>query len=47
MVMAMATVLMFPFWMGFELLVRRGGLAISTVWASLGRILILVLMGSA
>ena len=44
MVMAMATVLMFPFWMGFELLVRRGGLTISTVWASLGRILILVLM---
>ena len=30
--------------MSFELLVRRGGLAISTVWASLGRILILVLM---
>jgi dienelactone hydrolase len=44
MVMAMATVLMFPFWMGFELLVRRGGLAISTVWGSLGRILILVMM---
>ena len=44
MVMAMGAVLMFPFWMGFELLVRRGGLAISTVCASLGRILILVLM---
>jgi len=44
MVMAMATVLMFPFWHGFELLVRRGGLAISTVWGSLGRVLILVLM---
>ena len=43
-VMAMATVLMFPFWMGFEWLVRRGGTAMSTVWASLGRILILVLM---
>ena len=45
-VMAMATVLMFPFWMGFEWLVRRGGTAMSTmtatVWASLGRILILV-----
>ncbi len=44
MVMAMASVLSFPFWMGFELLVRRGGLAISTVWAALGRILIVVLM---
>ncbi|MGB9380884.1 alpha/beta hydrolase [Candidatus Binatus sp.] len=44
MVMAMATVLMFPFWMGFEWLVRRGGTAMSTVWASLGRVLILVLM---
>ena len=44
-VMAMATVLTFPFWIGFELLVRRGGVAISTLWASLGRILILVMMG--
>jgi dienelactone hydrolase len=44
-VMAMATVLTFPFWMSFEWLVRRGGLAISTVQASLGRILMLVLMG--
>ncbi len=44
MVMAMASVLLFPFWMSFELLVRRGGLVISTVWASLGRALILVLM---
>jgi len=43
-VMAMGTVLMFPFWMGFELLVRRGGLAASTMWAVLGRILIVVLM---
>jgi dienelactone hydrolase len=45
MVMGMETVLTFPFWMSFEWLVRRGGLAISTVQASLGRILILVLMG--
>ena len=45
MVMAMATVLTFPFWIGFELLVRRGGVAISTLWASLGRVLILVMMG--
>ncbi|MGC2494529.1 hypothetical protein [Candidatus Binatus sp.] len=44
MVMAMATVLLFPFWISFEWLVRRGGLTISTVQASLGRILILVLM---
>ena len=44
MVMALATVLLFPFWMGFELLVRRGGTAISTLWAALGRILIVVLM---
>jgi len=44
MVMAMGAVLMFPFWIGFELLVRRGGLAMSTMWASLGRILILVMM---
>jgi len=44
MAMAMGAVLMFPFWMSFELLVRRGGLAMSTVWASIGRILILVLM---
>ena len=43
-VMAMATVLLFPFWFSFEWLVRRGGLTISTVQASLGRILILVLM---
>jgi alpha/beta superfamily hydrolase len=44
MVMAMGAVLMFPFWIGFEVLVRRGGVAISTMWASLGRILILVMM---
>ncbi len=34
MVMAMGAVLMFPFWMSFELLVRRGSLTMSTVWAS-------------
>lgn len=43
MVMAMAAVLIFPFWMGFELLVRRGSVVSSTVWAILGRALILVL----
>lgn len=46
MVMAMAAVLMFPFWMCFELLVRRGGLVISTVWAALGRALIVVLLAA-
>ena len=44
MIMAMAAVLLFPFWMGFELLVRRGGMVISTVWAVIGRALILILM---
>jgi len=44
MVMAMASVLLFPFWLSFELLVRRGGLVISTVWALLGRALIVVSM---
>jgi dienelactone hydrolase len=44
MAMAMGVVLMFPFWIGFELLVRRGGLAISTMWGSIGRILIVVLI---
>ena len=43
MVMAMAAVLTFPFWMGFELLVRRGGLIRSTLWAIAGRVLILIL----
>jgi hypothetical protein len=42
--MAIGAVLMFPFWIGFELLVRRGGLAVSTMWASFSRVLILVLM---
>ena len=46
MVMAMASVILFPFWMGFELLLRRGGPAISTAWAVLGRILIVVLMAA-
>jgi len=45
MVLVIAAILTFPFWMGFELLVRRGGVAISTVWGSLGRIVILVLTG--
>jgi hypothetical protein len=44
MVMAMAAMLIFPFWMGFELLVRRGGVVSSTMWAIAGRALILMLM---
>jgi dienelactone hydrolase len=39
-----AMVLLFPFWGGFELLVRRGSLVTSTVVASIGRLLILILM---
>ena len=42
--MAMAAVLLLPFWAGFELLVRRGGTAASTGWAIVGRLLILIMM---
>jgi hypothetical protein len=41
---ALGSALIYPFWLGFELLVRRGGVAISTVMAALGRILILLLV---
>jgi hypothetical protein len=44
MVMTMATMLLCPFWLGFEWLVRRGGWGISTMWAVFGRILIVILM---
>jgi dienelactone hydrolase len=40
----LATLLIMPFWFGFELLVRRGGLAISTTQAVVGRIVIVLLM---
>jgi dienelactone hydrolase len=43
MVLAMAAVLTIPFWMSFELLVRRGSTTKSTVIASLGRVTILAL----
>ena len=33
MVLAMGTALLFPFWMGFEFILRRGGLAFSNYWA--------------
>ena len=44
MVLAMGSVLLFPFWMGFEFILRRGGLAFSTFIASVGRVIILVLL---
>lgn len=34
----------FPFWLGFEFLVRRGGIVISTVLGSIGRIVIILLL---
>jgi dienelactone hydrolase len=40
----LATLISLPFWFGFELLVRRGALAISTTQAAVGRIVILLLM---
>ncbi|HYL59210.1 MAG TPA: alpha/beta fold hydrolase [Candidatus Acidoferrales bacterium] len=43
MVLAMAAALTLPFWMSFELLVRRGSTARSTVVATIGRALILAL----
>jgi hypothetical protein len=41
---ALVAVLQLPFWIAFEFLVRRGGVVISTVTASIGRALIVVLM---
>jgi dienelactone hydrolase len=41
----LGTLLVFPFWYSFELLVRRGGLLISTVLGFAGRATIIVLMG--
>jgi pimeloyl-ACP methyl ester carboxylesterase len=43
MVLAMAAVLTIPFWMSFELLVRRGSTARSTVIATIGRAMIVAL----
>jgi dienelactone hydrolase len=40
----LATLISLPFWFGFELLVRRGGLAIATTQAAVGRIAIVLLM---
>ncbi|MGO9449823.1 MAG: dienelactone hydrolase family protein [Candidatus Binataceae bacterium] len=39
-----AAAMMLPFWLGFEFLVRRGGMLMSTVLGSLGRVIIIVLL---
>jgi len=39
-----AAAMTLPFWLGFEFLVRRGGVVMSTVLGSLGRAVILVLL---
>jgi dienelactone hydrolase len=41
---ALIALLQLPFWAAFEFLIRRGGVLMSTVKASLGRVLIIVLM---
>jgi dienelactone hydrolase len=43
----LAAAMMLPFWLGFEFLVRRGGVVISTVLGSLGRAIIVVLLFAA
>ncbi len=40
----MAILIMLPFWLGFEFLVRRGGIVIATVLGSVGRAAIVVLL---
>jgi dienelactone hydrolase len=45
MAIVIGSVLIFPFWVAFEFLLRRGGLAFSTFIASIGRVTILALMG--
>ena len=35
------TFLLLPFWVGFEFLLRRGGLIVSTIRATIGRVLII------
>jgi dienelactone hydrolase len=39
-----ASFIMLPFWLGFEFLVRRGGVVISTVLGSVGRVVIVLLL---
>ncbi|HXW84266.1 MAG TPA: alpha/beta fold hydrolase [Candidatus Binataceae bacterium] len=40
----LATVIVLPFWLGFELLIRRGSLTMSTLASIAGRVLLLVLL---
>jgi dienelactone hydrolase len=40
----LAAVLLLPFWLAFELILRRGSVVMSTLTAALGRVLILVLI---
>ncbi len=40
----LASALLLPFWLGFEFLVRRGGVVISTVLGTLGRAVIVLLL---
>ncbi|HEY6421573.1 MAG TPA: alpha/beta fold hydrolase [Candidatus Binataceae bacterium] len=42
----LATLATLPFWLGFEFLIRRGGLAIATTRAVIARALIIVLMAA-
>jgi dienelactone hydrolase len=43
-----ATLVVLPFWLGFEFLVRRGGVVISTVLGTVGRgVIVLLLFGGA
>jgi len=39
-----AVAMTLPFWLGFEFLVRRGGVLVSTLFGSLGRVIIVVLL---
>jgi dienelactone hydrolase len=38
------TLLLLPFWLGFEFMLRRGGLVVSTIRATIGRALIIVML---
>jgi hypothetical protein len=38
------TLLLLPFWLGFELMLRRGDLVVSTIRATIGRVLIIAML---
>src|SRR5262249_48513802 len=38
------TLLLLPFWLGFEFMLRRGNLVVSTIRATIGRALIIVML---